>query len=377
MIMSVLRPDGKGVCPIHGVPELLRWVDEINPSSRSVKPSFSKPSLKSLSFKGLSDQHVLTLFARLCKGYDSPYSRVSARRVLDNPSEVLNLAVDPRDYDDPYSYASDRQVGELLRKYPFGKLATSESRKAKALQSVLSAEARCADSNKRILQGEIPLEVQPVISLARKKIRRLLGRFDVVKVLHMASFGPGLTAGLKDASEVALCYKISGLVTATPSLQPFLGMLFQMQPGWARCAGLRAGMDDFGTLIYDVRVSSGMDDYGDEMPSRIRLIPRNRITTVPKTAIIDRPAEIQNSVNQFLQLGTGKLMRILLKSVGIDLRFGQSLHRELARFASRHPWLYATIDLSNASDTIAYRWWKDYFRRIGSTGYVSFGTTRG
>jgi hypothetical protein len=96
-----------------------------------------------------------------------------------------------------------------------------------------------------------------------------------------------------------------------------------------------------------------------------RLIPRvhgDRFATAPKSAIARRPLAIQPGVNMLGQLAMGAALSQVLLRTGIDIRGdhangrtpAQSKHRSLARLASiRND--DATIDLTNASDTVAKR----------------------
>jgi hypothetical protein len=75
---------------------------------------------------------------------------------------------------------------------------------------------------------------------------------------------------------------------------------------------------------------------------------------VPKDARKDRGIAIEPSLNVFYQLAVGKAIRGRLRErTGVDLQLGQDSHRRMAREASRTG-LHATIDLSNASDTVSY-----------------------
>lgn len=292
------------------------------------------------NFKALGDDQVLTIFHRLCKGFNTPFSLWASSIVERDPKEILNLEASPMNYDNPVQYFMDRQVCELLRKYPFKSLTTADERRDAALESVLKSERRCAETNKVFRSRQrLPGTAEAVLSIARCEIDTLLRKLDVRAVIERCRFGPGLTAGLDDSSRVAFYHKIKhGRPTASPSLRPFLRVLFQMHPGWARSAGFREFQDNYGDWF--------------SLPN-VEEVPHNRVTTVPKTAKTDRSIAIEPTVNQFLQLGTGAVLRDALKRWSIDLEHGQETHRRLAAFGSIHPWLLATLDLASASDTIS------------------------
>lgn len=83
----------------------------------------------------------------------------------------------------------------------------------------------------------------------------------------------------------------------------------------------------------------------------ISSVPGNRITTVPKTAKVDRTIAIEPLMNLYLQLGVDGLFRTQLKKWCIDLD-NQTTNRRMAKLGSISG-KYATIDLSMASDTIS------------------------
>lgn len=82
------------------------------------------------------------------------------------------------------------------------------------------------------------------------------------------------------------------------------------------------------------------------------LIRGNYFFSVLKNAMKNRGCCKEASGAVTLQLDVGSCLRSRLKRVRIDLDQGQDIHRELARKGSLDGSL-ATIDLSNASDTVA------------------------
>lgn len=76
-------------------------------------------------------------------------------------------------------------------------------------------------------------------------------------------------------------------------------------------------------------------------------------STVPKTALKDRPIAVEPLLNLYLQKGIGAYIKKRLKKFGINLQKGQSFNKELVMNA----WALelATIDLSAASDSICLK----------------------
>jgi len=84
----------------------------------------------------------------------------------------------------------------------------------------------------------------------------------------------------------------------------------------------------------------------------ICFVSGNRYSTVPKTALTDRSIAAEPSINVFYQLGLGTELKRRLKYRGHwDLKKAQTLHRQVAESSSVSR-EFATLDLSNASDTV-------------------------
>jgi len=78
----------------------------------------------------------------------------------------------------------------------------------------------------------------------------------------------------------------------------------------------------------------------------------NRFLTVPKNALTDRAIAVEPAINVFYQLALGTSLRNRLKAnTGWDLSNAADIHRRIARESSSSG-EYATIDLSNASDSV-------------------------
>jgi hypothetical protein len=87
--------------------------------------------------------------------------------------------------------------------------------------------------------------------------------------------------------------------------------------------------------------------YGDA-----ELVPGSRFSFVPKDDTTSRLIAIEPSLNMFYQLGLGRLLEERLVSFfGLDITSQPQINQEAARFGSVTDAL-ATLDLSNASDSI-------------------------
>lgn len=241
--------------------------------------------------------------------------------------DLSNMKVNPDDYSSAESYWNDVQAVSFLRKCV--DLPTTVDRKQKAVENFWVAERECYRSNERLSPylhtpgGEDCVElVTEVISAARKKVSSVLGPLSLRSLEREARFGPGSTYGDK-GSLTTIPDKMSSHPTFTSSSLSFL-------PSWA------------GTLWAQASSKLGRS---------ILLSKGNRFTTVPKDCTKDRGIAIEPSVPLFYQLGVGSVLKQRLRNAGLDLLHAQDKHRRVACEASKTG-LFATIDLSNASDTI-------------------------
>lgn len=261
----------------------------------------------------------------LCEDIASPIS-LSVAILLKNKEwdQLANLRVDPNNYLFPEEYWRDCQALSLLRKCE--DLPTSFDRQADAIRNFSLCEQACFRSNVRLypyLEGFsnplVDMGVLEFFSKARKIVSDILGPCPDIVV---GRFGPGATYGDKGVY-TTLPDKISSNPTYTrdawPFLVPWTGTL------WAKaCASSR------------------------KSPQRVR---GNRFLTVPKDATKFRGIAVEPSINVFYQLAYGKVIRKRLLRRGVNLDNGQGTHRYLARVSSSDDSL-ATLDLSNASDTV-------------------------
>jgi len=272
---------------------------------------------------------LVDIVLTLCEDVGTPASVQVA--ILVRYSEWDQLALlraDPEHYLTPSAYWRDAVAIDFLRKLE--DLPTSFDRKAVAEGNFLKCEAMCFSSNSRLERLLFPNAYKPsagdvfarsVFERARKIVLDCLGSSPPSVDLD-GRFGPGATfadrGGLTTVPD-----KMSSEPTFTPSAWTSLS-------SWRSTAWARACAVD------------------GRQP---KLVDGNRFLTVPKDATKFRGIAVEPSINVFYQLSFGKLIRHRLRRLGIDLDVGQDIHRRLACEASTEGHL-ATLDLSNASDTI-------------------------
>lgn len=244
-------------------------------------------------------------------------------------SQLVNLSCDPTAYDDPEVYFRDAAATDFLRKMQG--LPTGIDLESEALKAFNIAEKQCCLTNTRLKLLDLNWDLVPadlaVITLLgeiRKDIFELMGAIPQCLVPR---HGPGATFGDRGHRTTPV-HKMTSRPTMTNSFVPLL-------PLW-------------GETLW----SRGLDECHPDR-SRPLATRGNRFSSVPKDAKKNRGIAIEPSLNVAYQLAVGSHLKARLSKWGIDLVHGQGRHQRLASAASRRGHL-ATIDLSSASDTVAY-----------------------
>jgi hypothetical protein len=169
---------------------------------------------------------------------------------------------------------------------------------------------------------------EQAISLTRKLIDRILGRFDWDLAAKHFDFGPGATTRLPRRKSDA-AYKYSGNPETTIGCAILADAAIRCNPYWM----------------------SSISETPEEPLGYCKVVGGNRIVTVPKNYKTDRTIAIEPCMNMYIQKGIGGLMRQRLRLAGCNLD-DQTRNQRLARVGSLSGTL-ATIDLSMASDTVS------------------------
>ncbi len=277
--------------------------------------------------------------------------------------ELAALAVPPSRYLDTVSgasrFARDAQAVDFLRKSPLLPARTERQKKEESERLFLSSEEQCRETNILLRRlKDIPDMVSDhyldslrhILCRAEKIVGRILGP---VPADISCGFGPGTSFEFKDRAFVTLADKLWGQPHVTSRARPIFEWSF------------------YSTL------------WGRSHVIENRPLPAdclgNRFTTVNKDAFKHRGICVEPGGNLWCQLGIGRHMKRRLAAVGIHVDKspvlsvmedvvrrvtrrsapnGQKIHQALAREGSMTG-KWATIDLSNASDTVAKMlvWW--------------------
>jgi hypothetical protein len=242
--------------------------------------------------------------------------------------ELAALSVNPRSYLDSASYYRDVAAISLVKK--LRELPTTVDRVARATAKWWEGEQDCYRTNERLAryldhQGfpafdDLDPGVSDFLSEVRKTILSWIGSGP--NTLQVGRFGPGATFSNKGRL-TTVADKMSSAPSMTSGSLWYLPQWLGTQWG-AACAARQEKID---------------------------VVPGNRFATVPKTSLIDRCIAAEPSINVFYQLALGRELRSRLRRVGWDLDYAQDVHRRVACVASKTR-EFATLDLSNASDTV-------------------------
>lgn len=272
--------------------------------------------------------NIVRILQAMCRRVGTPRAlTVSLLIEAGEWEQLTRLSVNPYDYQKPEDFARDQLVTEWLRK--FEGLPAGLDLHASAVESFQKAEVDCFWTNERLspfLAGlgltEQENLIRPFISKVRQEIREILG--PLPKRLN-GRHGPGATYSDK-GKQATVPDKFSSVPTLTPSVSSLLGF---WDDRWCKINNERGG--------------------------RLNYVRGNRFTSVPKDSRKKRGICIEPSLNVWFQLDVGSALRKRLKEKrGLDLDEGQVEHRLLACNGSLHEGSWSTIDLSSASDTVAY-----------------------
>jgi hypothetical protein len=261
-------------------------------------------------------------------------------------------------------YSKDAQALALVTKVPW---PTTINRRKAAEKVFQDCESKCAETNyllsfisEGLFSNDRTLNaMREILHHAKRYLTRLLGPLpDDLS----GRFGPGTSFELKGHPFSTVADKLTVLPSSTSDAEPVFRFLAEP------------------TLWFRSRLAEGLP-----FIARSR---GNRFTTVPKNGKTDRGICVEPGGNLWSQLAVGDYMKERLKRVGLDCsrssepadpiqrlrrrlsgRFqwtGQHTHREMAYQASLDG-AWATLDLSNASDTVATKlvelllpedWWQ-------------------
>lgn len=290
-------------------------------------------------------------FSALCWSIGTPVA-FRALKMLERCDwlGLVSIKVRSADYVCVKTFYEDSQVAAFFKKFPGFDLGIDLE--AKAVRGFYESETQCYHSNERLNPllsdtkhyGE---GLHRLIVCARRKIKDVLRKAPTPAVL-IGKFGPGSTF-LNVGDEITIAHKLSDGYSRTKSTEPFLHSWDES--AWSRYAacGLDTVGDDYVAECHGLPFFQGEACFA---PRDLEVVRGNRFTTVPKDATKVRGICIEPSLNVFFQLAIGSEMsHRMRKTLGWQKDSAQEFHKNLARVGSLTG-AVATIDLSNASDTM-------------------------
>lgn len=293
--------------------------------------SMAKPSAEGrLKKTYCPDQQLAGFLRKLYRGVGS--SRAKRYLNLLERGEWSSIqkdaTADPRVYQNARVFFKDALVVEMTRKLL--RSGDTAAAKAAAISTFYQAEADCLRTNarlRRFIGGQGPFEgpdlpMLEFIERWRSEVARILGP---VPDSVTPRFSQGST--LSD----------HGKQTTLPDKLVSLPTYY-------------AGSE---TSSFVLSSWNGTPQMQQRFKGRWRPAAHNEFFTVPKDSFKDRGCCMEASLMLPLQLGVGEVIAERYNlAYSTDLAYVQPYHQWLASVASRHG-TFATIDLSNASDTVA------------------------
>jgi hypothetical protein len=255
---------------------------------------------------------------------------------------VLELKVNPAKYTCPQTLLEDLQLISFFKKYEDLPFSSKDERYDRALKTFFECEAACFKANQRLTPLLDDLDhygerLGTFLRTWRKEVKRILGRAPQWSAIK-GRFGNGATFDNK-GNLTSVADKLTDYYTVTKIPRELVQSWDES--AWSRYAA--CGLQPFAEC-YEVHESHyAIRD--------LNIVRGGRFTVVPKQWDKDRGICIEPSVNVFYQLGIGRYLSDRMRFVGLDKKVSQDFHKSLARIASLTG-ACATIDLSNASDTV-------------------------
>jgi hypothetical protein len=237
------------------------------------------------------------------------------------------------------------QLAALIKKYPFGELPGIDPEK-NAIDKFHAAERLCERYNK-IFVLERKLKRRRASfdrDVMRSWIRKVIGeKPNFQAIWRYCGFGPGASVGVSgNATHLARKF-LEPRWSVTPAAFPYALAALRSDPHvWDV---LREENEPY--ICFDP------DVFESRLKQRVQMVTYNKITLVPKTALVHRTIAVEPLLNGYVQKGIDEYIRRRLFRFGIDLK-DQSRNQRLARLGSMpdtDP--FSTIDLSSASDLIS------------------------
>lgn len=271
---------------------------------------------------------------------------------------LLNLAdeLSSTVYDDSKEHYLAHQLAALIRKFPH--LSLDIDPKKVCRDNLHSTEWRAKWQNRKMRAArKRPSRLDSAVHYARDYIIRVLSYGEhrdetsfrspspnLNKVLKRCTLTGGAVVGLHGNATNVL-RKLDSSWSCTPDCYPYA--LAAIAHNAQLSEMLLTNNQEF--ICWDP------DAFASKFAEKIVFVDANKGDSVTKTAKTDRGIAVEPWLNLFVQTGINAVLREKLAAFGLDLT-SQKVNQDLALYATKE--LddidgYCTIDLSNASDSLA------------------------
>lgn len=258
----------------------------------------------------------------MCNRSDALYTSVLTDIEICRKAKGMTFSADkvPSDCDDSQEAAHVSLVQSITKKW----LPVSGDRRLReeAIKLFLSNNERCIP---KVVNGEL-------LATMRYLAFRELPSIEWSQLLGRMRFGPGASVGSHGRNSFFEKFFVNPLTTTDPALYTEYRSFMRRRTTW------------LASELARIRIQGG---------DPIRLVAGSNLSTVPKTARIDRTICTEPSLNMLFQLCLGDAFNdALSKHYGYDPALQPDRNREMARLGSSGG-SACTIDLKSASDTIS------------------------
>lgn len=302
------------------------------------------------------------------KGY---IRNLDLKRLYDWAERVTAVA-----YNTAAEHYAVNQLAALILKAPFDwrEFGFELSPRDRAKQKFDDAEERCRKTNKRfdrVVSGRYAPWYSDKLELMRQFVHRVLGESpDLERIFEQCGYGPGANVGVHGNATNIFRKFTAESWSVTPSCIPYArtAVMRNFHLFEALCE------ERNGLACFDSDVALAKID------GKMRKVPSNSVSFVPKTAKTERSIAVEPLLNSFVQKGIDSEMRRLLLRFGYNLA-DQEHNSRLAKDGSLDGSLF-TLDLSSASDTVSINVvkmllpgdWYGLLNRTRSPAYLRSGT---
>lgn len=271
--------------------------------------------------RALEQSHLIKLQRLFLKYSSRPNLVYQDSLLLDYP----NPAMDPsRTRKLDIHFEVDYLLHNLYRKIVLPGITQKDQLEKAAYSSFFKGERENVRTNRRLRARTFDdVETNTMVWRIQNEIAMILGPVNFDKIAELSHFSSGATQDLK-LNQASLQEKFA---FRSPSVTR-----------------------DALVMWYDF--ISKIDTAATGLGKIVKIVPGNRVLTVPKSNSTDRTIAAEPTLNMYFQLGVGSYIRRRLRRAGVNLN-DQSINQELARTGSIDGAL-CTLDLANASNSLSF-----------------------